>query len=68
MPTDEEFRICVYHREHKAIMERNEKDIATLWEAIDKMRVWVVAGCASMVLFLLGVVLQFLLKLLPNVP
>ena len=56
-----DFRICVYHHEHKSIMERNGKDIQDLWKSIDTMKTWVILGSGSMVLTLMGVAVQVFL-------
>ena len=57
-----EFRICVFHKEHDSMITRNAKDIQDLWKSIDGIRNWVVVGCASMVLCLIGIVAQILTK------
>jgi len=61
-----EFRMCVYHKEHKAIMDRNAHDIQDIWRSIDKMRTWVIIGSGSMVLTLIGIVFQFIIKYVGN--
>jgi hypothetical protein len=47
-----EFRICVYHMEHKNMLDRHEK-------MIDRMIGWVIAGAGSAILCLVGLVIQF---------
>lgn len=47
-----EYRMCVFHLEHKNMLDRHEK-------TIDRMIGWVIAGAGSAILCLLGVIIQF---------
>ena len=54
----EQEHICVFHHEHKARIERMERDNNDIWKAIDKMRNWVIVGAGSTVLCLVGILVQ----------
>jgi len=41
--------ICRDHNAHTSRIERCESDIQRVWSAIDTMRMWVIAGMASLV-------------------
>lgn len=71
--TAPEFRICVYHHEHKSKIERNEQDIQKLWseeeglgklqKEIDTMKTWIILGSGSMILSGIIVIVQFVLNM-----
>lgn len=54
MASDEkpEFRMCIYHMEHKNMLDRHDK-------TIDRMIGWVIGGAASAILCLIGIIGQF---------
>lgn len=56
-----EFRMCVYHLAHDEKLMRNDKDHDDLWKAINVMRAWVVAGSASTIFCLVGIIVQVVL-------
>lgn len=53
---------CLYHGQLSSRTKRNEQDIQTVWKAIDRMTGWVIAGSASMILTLIGIIVQFISK------